>query len=54
MTIVEGLDFVVDQLFPAFINAFNSWMIADDVSVLGFSVGVTILCIVIGAVLLRV
>lgn len=54
MTIIEGLGFVVDQLLPAFFSAFDSWMITDDVSVLGFSVGITILCVLIGAIVLRV
>ena len=52
--IVDILDFLVDRFMPAFFVKFNSWMIADGVSVLGFSVAITILVIVIGAILLRV
>lgn len=51
---VEILDFLVDRFLPAFFVKFNSWMIAPGVSVLGFSIAVTILVIVIGAILLRV
>lgn len=54
MTIVEGLDWVVEQLLPAFFVKFNSWMIYPDVSILGFSVAVAIVCIVVGAIVLRV
>lgn len=54
MSIVQGLDFVILQLLPAFFSEFNSWMIADGVSVLGFSVAVGVVCIVVGAVVLRV
>lgn len=54
MTIVQGLNFLVDQLLPAFFVRFDSWMIADNVSVLGFSVAVTVLCVVVGSVIMRV
>lgn len=54
MTIIEGLDWVVEKLLPYFFAKFDSWMIADGVSVLGFSVGITILVIVVGAIILRV
>lgn len=53
MTIVEGLDWVVDQLLPAFFIKFNSWMITPGVSILGFAVAVVIVCIVVGAIVLR-
>ena len=52
--IVQILDFLVDRFLPAFFIKFNGWMIAPGVSVLGFSIAVTLLIIVIGAVLLRV
>lgn len=54
MTVVEGLDFVVLRWLPAFFMKFDSWMIADDVSILGVSIAVGILSIVIGAIVLRV
>lgn len=53
MTIVEGLDWVFDTLMPAFFYKFNNWMIAPDVSILGFSVAVVVVCIVVGAMVLR-
>lgn len=53
MTISEGLDFVIGTLLPAFFRVFDSWMLTEGVSVLGFSVAVVILTIVIGAILLR-
>lgn len=54
MTIVQGLDWVVEKLLPAFFIKFNSWLIAPNVSILGFSVAVVLICIVVGALLLRV
>lgn len=54
MTIVNGLDFVVTKLLPAFFARVDSLMIADGVSVLGFSVAVGIVVIVVGAIVLRV
>lgn len=54
MSIVQGLDFVIGQLMPRFFAEFNSWMIADGVSVLGFTVAVGVVVIVVGAVVLRV
>lgn len=54
MGIVQGLDWVIGQLLPAFFARFDSWMIADGVSVLGFSVAVGVLAIVVGAIVLRV
>lgn len=54
MTVVNCLDWVVEQLLPAFFSKFNSLMIAPSVSILGFSVGITVLVIVIGAIVLRV
>lgn len=54
MSITEGLDFVILKLLPAFFNRFDSWMITDDVSVLGFSVAIGVLVIIVGSVVLRV
>lgn len=51
---IEVLDWVVSSFLPAFFIKFNSWMIAPGVSVLGFAVAVAIVCIVVGAVVLRV
>lgn len=54
MSIVQGLDFVIGNLLPAFFSEFNSWMIVDGVSVLGFTVAVGVVVVVVGAVILRV
>lgn len=54
MSLIKGLDFVIVEFLPAFFCRIDSMMITEGVSVLGFSVGITILVIVVGAVLLRV
>lgn len=54
MTLLQGLDFLITKFLPAFFARFDSWMIADGVSVLGFSVAVAIIVIVVGTVVLRV
>lgn len=54
MSITEGLDFVIGDLLPAFLHRFDSWMITDNVSALGFCVAVGVLVIVVGTVVLRV
>lgn len=48
------MDFFVTSLFPNFISFLDSLLIAPGVSFLGLIVAVTLLCIVIGAVLMRV
>lgn len=52
--IVDFLDFMVGQMLPDFLMLLNSLMLAPGVSWLGFIIAVTLLCIVIGAILLRV
>lgn len=54
MDVIYCLDWVVEQLLPAFFVKMDSLLIGEYVSVLGFSVGITVLVIVIGAVVLRV
>lgn len=54
MTLLEGLDFVIVKLLPSFFNRFDSWMITDNVSVLGFSVAIGILVIIVGTIVMRV
>lgn len=54
MTILDGLDWVVGKLLPYFFVQLDSFMIVDNVSILGFSVAITVLVIVIGAIVLRV
>lgn len=53
MSILEGLDWAMG-LVPKIFNAMNSWMIADDVSVMSFSVAMILLLVVIGAITMRV
>lgn len=53
MTFTEGLDFCIEFLGDLFAH-FDAWMITSDVSALGFSVGVTVTVILIGALILRV
>lgn len=52
--VVKWLDWITREALPAFFSEINSWMIADGVSLLGFLIAVTILCIGIGAILFRV
>ena len=52
MTVTQGLDLMITFL-KAFIVKFDNLFIVPGVSVLGFSVAITILCVVIGAILLR-
>lgn len=52
--IVQYLDFFVGELMVGILELFDSLMIANGVSVLGLFAGVILLCIVIGAVLMRV
>lgn len=54
MTIIEGLNWVVDTLVPALFAKLNSFFIAPDVSILAFTVAVVVICIVVGALVLRV
>lgn len=52
--VVQYLDFILGDMLPEFIALLNSLMIAKGVSWLGLIVAVTLLCIVIGSVLMRV
>ena len=52
--IFDFLDFMVGHMLPDFILLLNSLMIAPGVSWLGFIIAVTLLCVVIGSILLRV
>lgn len=54
MTILEGLDFVITKMMTSFFLRFDSWMITDNVSVLGFSVAIGILVIIVGTIVMRV
>lgn len=52
--IIDILDWCVEELLPYFFVKLDSWMIAGDVSIIGFSVAITVLVIAIGAIVLRV
>lgn len=52
--VVEYLDFIVGELLPGFFQLLNSLMIVEGVSWLGLIIAVTLLCIVIGSILMRV
>ena len=51
---IDCLDWVVTTFLPAFFIKFNTWEIAPGVSILGFCVAIVLICIVVGAVVLRV
>lgn len=52
--IVQYLDFLAGELMVGILELFGSLMIANGVSILGLVVAVSLLCIVIGSVLMRV
>lgn len=52
--IVEYLDFLTAEFLPEFFILLDSLTIADGVSWLGLTVGVSLLCIYIGSILMRV
>lgn len=54
MTVEQGLDWIITSFFPALFAKLDSYYIAQGVSIFGFTVAITILIIVIGAIVLRV
>lgn len=52
--IVEYLDYMIGDMLPDFFQLLNSLMIANGVSWLGLIIAVTLLCVVIGSILMRV
>lgn len=52
--ILDVLDWCVDDLLPYFFVKLDSLMVVENVSIIGFSVAVTVLVIAIGAIVLRV
>ena len=52
--IVTFLDYMIGDMLPDFFKLLNSLMIADGVSWLGLIIAVTLLCVVIGSILMRV
>lgn len=53
MKILDLLDWVVEEFLPYFFVKLDSMMIVDNVSIIGFSVAITVLIVVIGSILLR-
>lgn len=51
---IEALDYLVAEFFPRFLSEVNHLFLVSDVSLLSFFVALSLLCIVIGAVILRV
>lgn len=52
--VVQYMEFIGGEIFPAIYGLLNSLMIADGVSLIGLSVAVILLSVVIGAFLFRV
>ncbi len=52
--ILDVLDWCVEELLPYFFVKWDSFMVVDNVSILGFSVAITVLVVAIGAIVLRV
>ena len=52
--IVKYLDYLIGDMLPDVFRLLNSLMIAEGVSWLGLVIAVTLLCVVIGSVLMRV
>lgn len=52
--VIQYLDYLIGDFMPRFFQLLDSLMIADGVSWLGLSIAVTLLCIVIGSILMRV
>lgn len=53
MSVLDLMDWVVEEFVPFFFVKLDSFMIYEGVSLLGFSVAITVLIIVIGSILLR-
>lgn len=52
--VVDFLDYIVGDMLPDFFALLDSLMIAEGVSWLGLVVAVSLFCIVIGSILMRV
>lgn len=52
--VTSYLDYMVEELLPDLWLLLDSLIIADGVSVLGLMVAVTLLCLFIGSILMRV
>ena len=52
--VVQYLDYLIRDLMPEVFQLLDSLILAPGVSWLGLSIAVTLLCIVIGSILMRV
>lgn len=52
--IIQYLDYLIGDLMPKLFQLLDSLMITNGVSWLGLSIAVTLLCILIGSILMRV
>lgn len=52
--VVQYLDYLITDLMPKVFLLLDSLMLAPGVSWLGLSIAVTLLCVVIGSILMRV
>ena len=52
--IEQYLTYMIQDLFPRILILLDSLLIADGVSWLGLTIAVTLLCLVIGSILMRV
>lgn len=52
--VVQYLDYLIRVLMPEVFQLLDSLILAPGVSWLGLSIAVTLLCIVIGSILMRV
>ena len=52
--ITQYLDYLIGDLMPKLFQLLDSLMITNGVSWLGLSIAVTLLCILIGSIIMRV
>lgn len=52
--LVQYLDYLIGDLMPKVFQLLDSLMVAPGVSWLGLSIAITLLCVVIGSILMRV
>lgn len=52
--VVKYLDYLIGGFMPRFFMLLDSLLLAPGVSWLGLSIAVTLLCILIGSILMRV
>lgn len=52
--VIQYLDYLIGVLMPKVFQLLDSLLLAPGVSWLGLSIAVTLLCIVIGSILMRV